>query len=88
MCTGNERMSMDLQRCMELYTILMRDSMVLIIEKNVKQAVKRLLVLESPFATTLLVSDHQHGGFQYLNQFPSGWSYTFCSKICSKLDIE
>jgi hypothetical protein len=73
---------------MELNTILMRDSMVLIIEKNIKQAVKRLLVLESPLATTLLVSDHQHEGFQYLNQFSSGWSYTFCSEICSKLDIE
>jgi hypothetical protein len=41
---------------MEFNTILMRDSMVLIIEKNVKQAVKRLLVLESPLATTWRIS--------------------------------
>jgi hypothetical protein len=39
------------------------DSMVLIIDRNVKEAVKRLMVLEDQRSTTLLVSDHQHEGF-------------------------
>jgi hypothetical protein len=39
------------------------DSMVLIIDRNVMEAVKRLMVLEGQRYTTLLVSDHQHEGF-------------------------
>jgi hypothetical protein len=39
------------------------DSMVLIIDRNVKEAVKRLMVLEGQRSTTLLVSDQQHEGF-------------------------
>jgi hypothetical protein len=39
------------------------DSMVLIIDRNVKEVVKRLMVLEGPRSTTLLVLDYQHEGF-------------------------
>jgi uncharacterized Zn ribbon protein len=39
------------------------DSMVLIVDRNVKGAVKRLIMVEGQRSTTLLVSDHRHGGF-------------------------
>ncbi len=45
------------------------DSMVLIIDRNVKEAVKRLMVLEGQRSTTLLVSDHQHEGFHLWTSF-------------------